>query len=104
VKYYVPGMESKALFLIVVKLTNIRSPDIVRAMELHIVDGMDVSLAALGAVDESNLKRALVKYNDAMTFIEQVKELTWSGYNASKQKQEKEQEKERRVTVTESKK
>lgn len=77
--YYIPGGESDARFDLILQLTKIESDDLITAMRKHVVQGLPIARAACAPyVDESNLRRALKSFNDALTIIEKVKELDYA--------------------------
>lgn len=80
-RYYIPGMESKERFELIMQLTNIQSESIYDAMYDHIVKGQDEAVAGM-LVDASNLKRALKKFNHVLHLVEQIKQIDWSNQNA----------------------
>lgn len=84
-KYYVPGQMSQEKFDHVLSLTSIRSEDMIKSMQLHVVKGMGLTnVCWITDVDINNLKRALVKFNGKLTTIEKVKELDWCEDNVTR--------------------
>ncbi len=63
-KYLLKGMESQERITLLVSLTNIRSPQILKAISLHFVTGISITRAsARVGVDFSNLHRAIESLN-----------------------------------------
>lgn len=73
------GGESEARLKLLLQLTNIRSEDVIAALDDHLIKGVsDTMAAAFNGVQLSNFTRALTKLNDVAGTVEQIKELDWA--------------------------
>jgi len=73
-----PGNESPLRLTLLLSLTNISSESVIKALTVHLVNGMpDAAAAALYGVEKSNFSRALTALNDKAQIVEQIKELDW---------------------------
>jgi hypothetical protein len=77
-KYLIQGGESAERLQLLLKLTNIESPDIVAALQDHFVTGHQDTVAAVrNNVKKSNLSRAIARLEQVTFTVEQIKELDW---------------------------
>lgn len=78
-RYLLQGGESEARVKLLLKLTNIRSEDVIAALDDHLVKGVnDTMAAAFNGIQLSNFTRALAKLNEVAGTVEQIKDLDWA--------------------------
>lgn len=86
-KMLLRGAESPERIRLMLKMTGIRSPEIIAAIYEHLQFGMREKHAAIKhGVEQQNLNRALSTLNDFAKDYEELKALDWQHLNKLHQK------------------
>lgn len=76
------GNEPEERLKLLLSLTNIRSPQIIKAMYYHFVNGYDEKyVVQFEGVTQSNFNRACSTLNEVTITVEKIKELDWVKFN-----------------------
>lgn len=82
---FLPGAERPKKVELLIKLTGIRSEDVIGAINDHLVKGSPINVAAaLNGIDESNFRRALNKLEVKAQLVEEIKEIEWPDYQVTR--------------------
>jgi hypothetical protein len=74
--YLLSGYESHERFNLLMKLTKIKSEDVIEALREHLVRGSDEKFSyELNSVSQSNFNRAIVRLNEVVCIVERIKEI-----------------------------
>lgn len=81
IKHLHSGNQSTSRLDNLIKLTSIRSENIVSALHDHLVKGHPLETSALiNDVPEKNLKRAVNTLEDAARIVEAIKDEDWAHF------------------------
>jgi hypothetical protein len=74
--YLLSGYESHERFNLLMKLTKIKSEDVIEALREHLVRGSDEKFSyEVNGVSQSNFNRAIVRLNEVACIVEKIKEI-----------------------------